>query len=123
MGASPPRANETPKPQVRVNAPASGPPKFSPQPVQQSSPKLTGKKVAKKVKKSEDSGKKVRRAVAEAEEDIFENVPQSAIDESIDEISNYSLDNERQLLMYLQEKGWNAPQSRAIINMVKSKSQ
>ena len=88
----------------------------------QSSPKLAGKKVAKKLKKSEDSGKKVRRAVAEVEEDIFENVPQSAIDESIDEISNYSLDNERQLLMYLQEKGWNAPQSRAIINMVKTKS-
>ena len=27
--------------------------------------------------------------------------------------------DERQLLMYLQEKGWNAPQSRAIINMAK----
>ena len=74
------------------------------------------------MKKTEDSAKKVRRAVAEAENDIFENVPQSAIDESIDEISNYSLDNERQLLMYLQEKGWNAPQSRAIINMIKNKS-
>ena len=122
VGAPLPRTNEAPKPPVKVNAPTSGPPRFSPQAVPQSTPKPAGKKVAKKVKKTEDSGKKVRRAVAEAENDIFENVPQSAIDESIDEISNYSLDNERQLLMYLQEKGWNAPQSRAIINMIKNKS-
>ena len=27
--------------------------------------------------------------------------------------------DERQLLMYLQEEGWNAPQSRAIINMAR----
>ena len=122
VGAPHTRVNEGIKATVRGSGPTSGPPRFSPQAVPQSSPKPAGKKVAKKLKKPSESGKKVRRAVAEVEEDIFENVPQSAIDESIDEISNYSLDNERQLLMYLQEKGWNAPQSRAIINMVKTKS-
>ena len=108
---------------MRANAPTSGPPRFDSQTVPQSKTKSSGKKkVAKKVKKSEENDKKVRRAVVEIEEDIFENVPQSSIDESVDELSNYSFDNERQLLMYLQEKGWNAPQSRAIINLAKIKS-
>ena len=123
VGAPPTRVNEGTKATIRSSGPTAGPPRFSPQTVPQSSPKPPGKKVAKKLKKSSESGKKVRRAVAEVEEDIFDNVAQSVIDESIDEISNYSLDNERQLLMYLQEKGWNAPQSLAIINMVKTKSQ
>ena len=58
----------------------------------------------------------------EIEEDIFENVPQSSIDDAINGLGEVSSDNERQLLMYLQERGWNAPQSRAIINLAKSKS-
>ena len=123
FGAPPARSNEPPNRPLRANAPTSGPPRFDSQTVPQSKTKSSGKKkVAKKVKKSEENDKKVRRAVVEVEEDIFENVPQSSIDESVDELSNYSFDNERQLLMYLQEKGWNAPQSRAIINMAKIKS-
>ena len=123
VGAPPARSNEPPNRPLRANAPTSGPPRFDSQTVPQSKTKSSGKKkVAKKVKKSEENDKKVRRAVVEVEEDIFENVPQSSIDESVDELSNYSFDNERQLLMYLQEKGWNAPQSRAIINMAKIKS-
>ena len=58
----------------------------------------------------------------EIEEDIFENVPQLSIDDAINGLGEVSSDNERQLLMYLQERGWNAPQSRAIINLAKSKS-
>ena len=69
-----------------------------------------------------DGQKKVRRAIVEIEEDIFENIEQSSIDEAIVELNDVSFDNERQLLMYLQEKGWNAPQSRAIINLAKTRS-
>ena len=118
--APPPPTNTMPSISTKASPPTSGPPRS--QTIQQSKPKSTAKKIAKKVKKSEENDKKVRRAVVEVEEDIFDNVPQSSIDVAIDELSNYSLDNERQLLMYLQEKGWNAPQSRAIINMAKSKS-
>ena len=122
VGAPPPRTNTMPSGPTKASPPTSGPPRFNTRTIPQSKPKSTGKKVAKKIKQSDDGAKKVRRAVVEVEEDIFENVPQSSIDVAIDELSNYSLDNERQLLMYLQEKGWNAPQSRAIINMAKSKS-
>ena len=121
---SPPERSTGPpnKPPTRLNAPASGPPKSATKTVQHNNSSSTGKKAAKKVKKSEANGKKVRRAVVEVEEDIFENVAQSSIDESVNELSNYSFEDERQLLMYLQEKGWNAPQSRVIINMAKIKS-
>ena len=122
VGAPPPRTNSMPSGPTKASPPTSGPPRFNTHTKPQSKPKSTAKKVAKKIKQSDDGAKKVRRAIVEAEEDIFENVPQSSIDVAIDELSNYSLDNERQLLMYLQEKGWNAPQSRAIINMAKSKS-
>lgn len=122
VGAPPPPTNTTPSGSTKASPPTSGPPRFNTHTIPQSKPKSTAKKVAKKIKQSDDGAKKVRRAIVEVEEDIFENVPQSSIDAAIDELSNYSLDNERQLLMYLQEKGWNAPQSRAIIDMAKSKS-
>ena len=77
-------------------------------------------KKAKKVKNGNGSTKKVKRAIAEPEPDIFEKVSQSKIDSAVKSLDDLIDDgDERQLLMYLQEKGWNAPQSRAIINMAK----
>ena len=122
VGAPQPRTDVKSSVPIKANAPRVGPPRFNQKTIQQSKSKSPGKKVAKKIKQSDDSSKKVRRAVVEVDEDIFENVPQSSIDGAIDELSSYSLDNERQILMYLQEKGWNAPQSRAIINLAKTKS-
>ena len=79
------------------------------------------KKVAKKVKTSSGGNKKVKKAVVEIEEDLFENVEQSSIDSTVDNISSLEISEERKLLMNLQEQGWNAPQSRAIINMAKKR--
>ena len=121
-GSPTPRGGPTQAPPSRGNPPSSGPPKFNRDRAIPSSSKVSGKKVSKKVKKSGDSEKKVRRAIVEIEEDIFENIPQSSIDEAIVELNDISFDNERQLLMYLQGKGWNAPQSRAIINLAKTRS-
>ena len=121
-GSPTPRGGPTQAPPSRGNPPSSGPPKFNRDRAIPSSSKVSGKKVSKKVKKSSDGEKKVRRAIVEIEEDIFENIPQSSIDEAIVELNDISFDNERQLLMYLQGKGWNAPQSRAIINLAKTRS-
>ena len=121
-GSPTPRGGPTQAPPSRGNPPSSGPPKFNRDRAIPSSSRVIGKKVSKKVKKSGDSEKKVRRAIVEIEEDIFENIPQSSIDEAIVELNDISFDNERQLLMYLQGKGWNAPQSRAIINLAKTRS-
>ena len=80
-------------------------------------------KKAKKVKNGNGSTKKVKRAIAEPEPDIFEKVSKSKIDSAVKSIDDMVDDgDERQLLMYLQEKGWNAPQCRAIINMAKKGS-
>ena len=79
------------------------------------------KKVAKKVKTSSGGNKKVKKAVVEIEEDLFKNVEQSSIDSTVDNISSLEISEERKLLMNLQEQGWNAPQSRAIINMAKKR--
>jgi len=47
-------------------------------------------------------------------------VSQSKIDAAVKNLADLTGDvEERQLLMNLQEAGWNAPQSRAIINMAK----
>ena len=105
----------------KTKIPSSGPPQFATNLASQRA-KLSSKKVAKKVKKSETNDKKVRRAVVEIEEDIFENVATSSIDNAVSELGNITNENERELLMRLQEQGWNAPQSRAIINLAKTKS-
>ena len=120
-GAPPLRSVDSTNRSMETSGPTSGPPRFNQPTVQRSNTKSDRKKIAKKVKKSKEN-KKVRRAVVDLEDDIFDNVSQSLIDESVDELSDYSLDDERQLLMLLQEKGWNAPQSRAIINLAKIKS-
>jgi len=62
----------------------------------------------------------VKRVIIEPEPDIFEKVSQSKIDAAVKNLADLTSDgDERQLLMNLQEDGWNAPQSRAIINMAK----
>ena len=121
IGAPPPSSSNRPVSPPPTNKPASGPPRFTNQRVPPKST-VSSKKVAKKVKKSGEGEKKVRRAVVDIEEDIFENISKSSIDNAIEELGDVSADNERQLLMYLQERGWNAPQSRALINLAKTKS-
>jgi hypothetical protein len=80
-------------------------------------------KKSKKVKTSHASKKKVKRAIIEPEPDIFEKVSQSKIDAAVKNLADLTGDGEeRQLLMNLQESGWNAPQSRAIINMAKKET-
>ena len=119
-GGPPPRTSIQTTPQRSV-APSSGPPSFTEgrMPIK---PKVSNTKTARKVKKSADSGVKVRRAVVEIADEIFDNIPKSAIDDAIADLGDISSQDERQLLMYLQEKGWNAPQSRAIINLAKTQS-
>lgn len=119
-GGPPPRGPSQSPPQ-RSTAPSSGPPKFAKDRTQ-TKPRAPSKKVSRKVKKSNDSGVKVRRAVVDIEDDIFENIPKSAIDDAVADLGDISAEDERQLLMKLQEKGWNAPQSRAIINLAKTQS-
>ena len=132
---APMQSNSQPPP----SGPTGGPPSFA------TSPKITARppsqapdnptkqilrenlisaqsatKKSKKVKKGNGSTKKVKRAVVEPEPDIFEKVSQTKIDAAVKNLGDMVGDgDERQLLMYLQEEGWNAPQSRAIINMAK----
>ena len=83
------------------------------------------KKIAKKVKTSDtSSGNKVKRAVIQDDEDIFERVDPQSIDYAVMDVISYIDENlnERQILMNLQESGWNAPQSRMLINMAKKKT-
>lgn len=121
------------------NGPTGGPPSFTSPPkapiVAPSQPPVSsGKQVlrenlitpqratkkSKKVKSSHASKKKVKRVIIEPEPDIFEKVSQSKIDAAVKNLADLTSDgDERQLLMNLQEDGWNAPQSRAIINMAK----
>ena len=125
--------------QQSPSRPTGGPPSFAPSPkimarppsqAPVNSPKQilrenlisaqSATKKSKKVKKGNGSTKKVKRAVAEPEPDIFEKVSQTKIDVAVKNLGDMIGDaDERQLLMYLQEEGWNAPQSRAIINMAK----
>ena len=69
-------------------------------------------------------GNKVKRAVIQDDEDIFERVDPQSIDYAVMDVISYFDENlnERQILMNLQESGWNAPQSRMLINMAKKKT-
>ena len=140
-GQSTPRsAPSQSKAQPPRNGPTGGPPSFTSAPKTRAAgpsyaPDISQKqtlrenlitapkasKKAKKVKHGNGSIKKVKRAIAEPEPDIFEKVSQSKIDSAVTSLADLIGDeDERQLLMYLQDKGWNAPQSRAIINMAKN---
>ena len=78
---------------------------------------------AKRIKSKEIGGKKVRKAKLDVDMDIFEGVDSvdrdSAIEWVVKSIKNKS--SEREILMDLQENGWSAPQSRAIINLGKNR--
>jgi len=131
------------QPQVsRSPGPSSGPPSFVqtnqpprvPTPIQESSNSRSelslpgiksnkSTKKAKKVKASEVNDKKVRKAKLEVEEDLFTDLEIGHRDSSIDwvVISLSEEASERAILMQLQESGWNARQSRAIINLSKNR--
>jgi hypothetical protein len=55
--------------------------------------------------------------------DIFEGVEDAHRDTAIDWVVESLSDgsSEREILMRLQSNGWNAPQSRAIINLSKNR--
>ena len=127
----PPR-NTPPQPR---NGPSGGPPKQRPNvPQQQRSPippssnsirdrTQSDSNKSKKVKSTTKAGKKVRKANLVVDLDIFEGVEDdhrdSAIDWVVESLSEGA--SEREMLMQLQGNGWNAPQSRAIINLGKNR--
>jgi hypothetical protein len=78
---------------------------------------------SKKVKSSTKTGKKVRKAKLEVDTDIFEGVEDDHRDTAVDWVVESLSDgtSEREMLMQLQSNGWNAPQSRAIINLGKNR--
>ena len=78
---------------------------------------------AKRVKSSEVNGKKVRKAKLDVDLDIFEGVDSGDRDSAIEWVvkSFKEKRSEREILMELQGNGWNAPQSRAIINLGKNR--
>ena len=127
----PPR-NTPPEPR---NGPSGGPPKQRPKvPQQQRSPippssnsirdrTQSDSNKSKKVKSTTKAGKKVRKANLVVDLDIFEGVEDdhrdSAVDWVVESLSEGA--SEREMLMQLQGNGWNAPQSRAIINLGKNR--
>ena len=116
------------------NRPSGGPPKQRPNVPQQSSlishPAISTRdrsqsdtSKSKKVKSVTKTGKKVRKANLEVDLDIFEGVEDSHRDSAIDWVVESLSEgaSEREMLMQLQGNGWNAPQSRAIINLGKNR--
>jgi hypothetical protein len=83
----------------------------------------TQKLSSKIVKTSQKTGKKVRKAKLEVDLDIFEGVEESHRDSAVDWVVESLSEgiSERKMLMQLQSNGWNAPQSRAIINLGKNR--
>ena len=77
---------------------------------------------SKRVKSSTKTGKKVRKAKLEVDPDVFEGVEDDHRDTAVDWVVEALSDgsSEREILMQLQSNGWNAPQSRAIINLGKN---
>ena len=114
-------------PPVSRNSPQSTPPATRnpviPSTNSKSSISQSGKTTSKKVKSSVKTGKKVRKAKLEVDLDIFEGVEDADRDTAIDWVVESLSDgsSEREILMRLQSNGWNAPQSRAIINLSKNR--
>ena len=82
-----------------------------------------GPQKAKRIKSNEVGGKKVRKAKLDVDMDIFEGVDSGDRDTAIEWVVKSFKDkrSEREILMELQGNGWNAPQSRAIINLGKNR--
>ena len=78
---------------------------------------------SKRIKSNQTGEKKVRKAKLEVDPDIFEGVENDHRELAIDwVVESLSKDlSEREILMELQGNGWNAPQSRAIINLSKNR--
>ena len=93
------------------------------QPANFQSPVSQNDTKSKKVKSSTKTGKKVRKAKLEVDTDIFEGVEDDHRDTAVDWVVESLSDgtSEREMLMQLQSNGWNAPQSRAIINLGKNR--
>ena len=78
---------------------------------------------AKRLKANEIDGKKVRKAKLDVDMEIFEGVDPADRESAIEWVvtSLREKKSEREVLMELQGNGWNAPQSRAIINLGKNR--
>ena len=110
-----------------TSGPAGGPPSGpsrSPGAPSQSSA-TTSQKVAKKrapVAQLEDSKAKVRKARIEVDLDVFDEGQEDDRDAAVEWIVGAIAEGEieRTMLLQLQETGWTAEQSRAIINLAKN---
>ena len=105
---------------------SGGPPGRGPSKVSASKKPAAPQKVAKKkvVNESEEpSGKKVRKAKINVDLSIFEDWQAEDRDAAVDWVAGALAegDQERTMLMQLQETGWTAEQSRAICNLAKNK--
>ena len=79
-------------------------------------------KVSKKKSVKQVAGKKVRKAAIKVDLSVFEAGQEAdrklAVDWTIEAISQG--EQERVILMQLQQTGWNAEQSRAIISLARN---
>ncbi len=100
--------------------PGRGPSK-KPSPSQAKAPQKAGKK--KVVSQEEEPGKKVRKAKINVDMSIFEDWQAGDREAAVDWVVGAFADGdqERTVLMQLQETGWTAEQSRAICNLAKNK--
>ncbi|MGB0236520.1 MAG: hypothetical protein ACPF93_05450, partial [Poseidonia sp.] len=100
--------------------PGRGPSK-KPSPSQAKAPQKAGKK--KVVSQEEEPGKKVRKAKINVDMSIFEDWQADDREAAVDWVVGAFADGdqERTVLMQLQETGWTAEQSRAICNLAKNK--
>ena len=105
---------------------SGGPPGRGPSKVSASKKPAAPQKASKKkvVSDSEEpSGKKVRKAKINVDLSIFEDWQAEDRDAAVDWVAGALAegDQERTMLMQLQETGWTAEQSRAICNLAKNK--
>ncbi len=100
--------------------PGRGPSK-KPSPSQAKAPQKAGKK--KVVSQEEEPGKKVRKAKINVDMSIFEDWQADDREAAVEWVVGAFADGdqERTVLMQLQETGWTAEQSRAICNLAKNK--
>ena len=107
-------------PKSTSGGPPSGPPRG------QRTPKTAAKKVSSFAEEPEpevDTSAKVRKAKLNIDLSIFEEWQADDRESAADWVESSLADgeNERTILMQLQETGWSAPQSRAIFNIGRSR--
>ena len=118
QGGPPGRAPGGP-PRSAGGPPGRGPAK-NPMPTAAKQPQKAAKK--KVVAEEEESGKKVRKAKINVDMSIFEDWQAEDREAAVDWVVGAFADGdeERTVLMQLQETGWTAEQSRAICNLAKN---